>query len=279
MNNQIEPKCFTAKTLSNLLKIVEQNDDLQFLGGCTTIDYLPQKYISLRNISELKKFEKWDRYFSFGPELTLAEIENKEEKNLPPLIFEAVKKIANRSVRNLATLAGNIFAETNGVKHTLYAPLLALDAKLEFVRAKSDIRTETHNVLLSKINEFDRKKWVLSKIRILNEEWAVSIFRKIGSSHLITEDSASYAFLADIQNSSLDSIRIAFAGKIVFRNYDLENQLAGVSLPLKEEIVCTTLVKADKIFNECCEMQKKTVSPFLKTQFINLLRFSLEQLM
>lgn len=277
MQNEInEPKCFRAKNLSDLMKISERISDLQFIGNGTTFETLPPKYISLSNIPELKKFEKWDRYFLLGSELTLSEIENLGNK-LPILIHEAVKTIANRSVRNIATLAGNIFAETEGVKHTLYAPLLALDAKLEFIkyRDRSDFRTQTKSIPITKLSDFNNKKWIFSKIRIQNKEWSIKFFKRIGPSHFISKDSGVYAFLADVQNEKIEDIRIAFAGKTVFRNLDLENQLIGHKLPLQENLVQEKVKVAKQIFENLCTPEEE----FQKELFLNLLRYSLEQLM
>lgn len=272
-----EPRIFETKNVSKLLKSVGKTEGVQFIGGCTAIDYLPEKFVRMRDVSDLKRFNKWDSYFSIGPELTLSELEDLGKK-LPPLMLQAIKTIANRTIRNMATLAGNIFSETNGTKHTLYAPLLALDAKLEFSTAKSEIRTETKSVPLSKIGDFDMEKWVFTSLKVPNEEWDVEIFKRIGPDNLITEESASYAFLVQAKGNNIAAIKIAFAGKAVFRSTEFENQLIGLKLPLSETAVAEKIALAEKIFDYSCVTQNKEVSTFVKSQFLNLLRFSLERL-
>ena len=272
-----ETGIFESKNVTELLKRVGKTDGVEFIGGCTSIKKLPEKYVRMRDLRDFKKFNKWDSYYAIGPELTLSELEDLKEK-LPPLILPALKTIANRTIRNMATFAGNILSETNGTKHTLYAPLLALDTKLSFSRAKSEIRTETKSVSLLKIDEFDRKKWVLTSVKIPNDEWDVQIFRRIGPDSFITEESASYAFLVQAEGKTISAIRIALAGKIVIRNVDFENQLIGLQLPLSDEAIKEKIALAEKMFDETSKAQGKSVSPFVKSQFLNMLRFSLEHL-
>nr|MBP3283574.1 FAD binding domain-containing protein [Treponema sp.] len=272
-----ETGIFESKNVTELLKSVGKTDGVEFIGGCTALDRLPEKYVRMRDFKDLKKFNKWDSYYSIGPELTLSELEDLGGK-LPPLFLPALKTIANRSIRNMATLAGSIFSSTDGTKHTLYAPLLALDTKLGFSRAKGEIRTETKLIPLLKLDEFDRKKWVLTSVKIPNDEWDVQIFRRIGPDNFITEESASYAFLVQAEGKTISAIRIALAGKVVIRNLDFENQLIGLQLPLSDEAIKEKIALAEKMFDETCAAQEKSVPPFVKSQFLNMLRFSLEHL-
>ncbi|MBR6153344.1 MAG: FAD binding domain-containing protein, partial [Treponema sp.] len=59
-----------------------------------------------------------------------------DETKLQPVIKKALKTIGTAAVRNLATLGGNICAE--GQKLTLWAPLVALDSRVEIKKSAND---------------------------------------------------------------------------------------------------------------------------------------------
>ncbi|MBQ5877642.1 MAG: hypothetical protein IIW71_07585, partial [Treponema sp.] len=91
-----------------------------------------------------------------------------------------------------------------------------------------------------------------------------------------TENSASYAFLADTENNSIRNLRIAFAGKITFHSSELETKLIGIRLPLHENDIEDFIKEASLEFDKITE--KQSYNPILKRQFLNLIRYSLEQL-
>jgi CO/xanthine dehydrogenase FAD-binding subunit len=187
---------------------------------------------------------------------------------MPQILYEAVKSIANPTVRNLATIGGNICAP--GQKLTLYAPLLALNSRLE-LQSETEI---TH----IQFNQFSGipSNHVLTRIRVPVDEWDVAVFRRVGPAHVITGMSASYAFLANTQNSILTNLRIAFAGKIVFRSLDLENRLLGSRLPIEEKAVAALVNDAGKQFDLSAE--NMIYDPMLKEEFLKLVSYSFEQL-
>lgn len=277
-----EPEVFGARTIQELVALMEKKDGLRIIGGGTATDELPKRCVPSRRVKELKSFEKWDRHFTFGPAMTLAEIEDIGRKNLPALLNDAVKTIGNRALRNAATLGGNIFSMMDdGHARTLFAPLLALDARFEFIRG-SDIRNETRTVPILKLKEFAAEemkwKWILSKIKIPNEDWELAIFRKLGPQREFGESSASFAFLADIQDRTLSTVRIAFAGKIILRSAEFENSLTGLPLPLDGNAVRSAVERGGKMFDEESRASGIENDEIARTQFTNLLRYSLEQL-
>ncbi len=165
-------------------------------------------------------------------------------------------------------MGGNICAE--GQKHTLYATLLALDARLE-LRSKD----ETRYVPFSKFSKIPQG-FVLTKIRIPFDDWTVSIFKRVGPSNLITPLSASFAFLSEMQKDIISNIKIAFAGTIVFRSHELENKLIGTRLPLSSKTIDSLIQESEAEFVK--QTKGQSYEPFLKAQFLNLLRYSFEQL-
>jgi xanthine dehydrogenase FAD-binding subunit len=259
---------FFAKNTADVFYQLKIIPGLQIIGGATGIDTIPDKVLSVRRIPELSIIEKRERFIDFGPAVTLAQILEIGKEKLPSVLYEALKSIATPQIRNMATIGGNICAD--GRKGTLTAPLLALDTTIEL-----DDTLDTRAIPLLK---FDRvpKGWLLAKIRVPVEEWEVAVFRRLGPAHLITDTSAAFTFLANTQKGVLANLRIAFAGPFAFRNLDLENRLIGTRLPIPEKSITDLVAGAAKIFDT--DAAPFNLNPILREQFLNLLKFSLEQL-
>lgn len=261
---------FYAKNLADVFYQLKTISDLSIVGGCTSfVDReLPEKALSVRDIAELKVIDKHERYIDLGAAVTLSEIEDLGEPNLPKPFFEAITTVANRNVRNIATLGGNVCP--TGFFNTLYAPLLALDARLEF----KDGEDESYQMLTRFKTIPDGS--LLSKVRLPLEEWEVSVFRRLGPANALNGLSASFVFLANSQKNQVSDLRIAFAGAFKFRDIDLENKLIGAHLPLSPAAIASFLLEAEEAFDTATHTER--VSPILRRQFGNLVKYSLEQL-
>lgn len=259
---------FYARNLNELFYHLKTIAGLKIVGGCTSISKMPQKAISTIQIVELKQINKHERFIEFGPGTYLNDILALGERNLPKILVEAIKSISNPFIRNIATLGGNIMNQD--FKHTLYAPLLALDSSLEF---KSPQETTYVSMLnFKKIPEGS----VLTKIRIPLNDWDISIFSRLGPEHNINENTAHFAFLVETDKSVINNFKIAFAGKVAFRTQELENRMLGLRLPLNTKDIASYVHEAAQIFDKAYE--ETEYPPVLRQQFLNLIRYSFEQL-
>lgn len=261
---------FYAKNLNDVFYQMKNISELNIVGGCTSFvgKELPEKSLSVRDISELKIIDKHERYIDLGAALSLSEIEDLGEANLPKIFYEAITTIANRTIRNIATVGGNICVKN--FYNTLYAPLLALDARVEFLDGDGSVLQP-----IMRLEELPKDE-LLSKLRLPLEEWEVSLFRRLGPSESVNELSAGFAFLANSQKNQISDMRIAFAGSFKFRDVDLENKLIGAHLPLSETAISNFMLEAEDAFNNATK--DETVPEILKRQFWNLVKYSLEQL-
>ena len=258
-----------TKNLSDIFYHMKAVNDLQIIGGGTQINEIKEKSICIRNIDELKTIDKKERYIDIGSEVTLNTLLSLGENKIPKILFDAVSSISNFSVRNLATIGGNICSKD--FYYTLYSPLHALEARLEFKN-----QTETHYIPFSKFNEIP-KGCILTKIRIPLEDWDVQIFKRVGPENIITELSSSYSFLMQSQKDTVYNINICYAGKVLFDCQDLENKLIGTHLPISSKYIEKTLEDAKELYEKKFELYE--VQPIVKKQFFQLLKYSLEQLM
>ena len=101
---------FYAKNLNDIFYQLKNISDLNIVGGCTSFveNELPENNLSVRGIEELNQIDKHERYIDLGAAVQLSAIEDLGEANLPKIFYEAITTIANKNVRNIATIGGNI---------------------------------------------------------------------------------------------------------------------------------------------------------------------------
>lgn len=259
---------FIANNLSDILYHLKSVSGLQILGGCTAIEEMKEKSVTVLPIKELAEYDKKERYIDLGSAITLSRLLDLGRQNLPTVLYDAVTTIATQSVRNIATLGGNICA--SGIKHTLYSPLLALDAKLEFKNY-----SETKNIPFSSFSEVP-EGFVLTNVRVPVRDWEVSIFKRVGPNSKITPLSAGFTFLLSTQNNVIVNVKVSYAGLVVFHSHELENRMIGTRLPLSQRTIADITKTAGSLYDKIENVQNSPL--ILKAQFINLLRYSLEQL-
>lgn len=255
------------KDISNFFSLLKSSSKV--VGGCTQIKKIEEQMISTFGYKELSQIEKHERYIDIGSAVTLSDLLALGQKHMPQILYDALLSIATPIIRNMATIGGNICAEN--YKYTLFAPLLALDTKLEFKN-----KTDTQIISINNFTEVP-KDFALTRIRISNLDTDLSVFRRIGPEHIITQQSASFAFIATTGKNCIENIRIAFAGNFVFKDKDFENSLIGRRLPLTRKDIEEILEKINITFQQT--ITDKMVSDVMKQQFLNLARYSFEQLM
>lgn len=260
---------FISKSVSDVFYHMKNVSEIQILAGCTQTRSITEKSVSLREIPELNTVEKKERFIEFGSAVTISKMISIGGQKLPHVLSEALETIATEPVRNMGTLGGNICAKDT--RHTLWAPLAALNARLELKG-----QNETLYIPFSKFTEMP-KKHILTKVRIPLDEWKVEIFKRVGPSSIITELSAGFAFLAGTQRGMIANIRISYAGKMFFYSPEFENRIIGTRLPLSEKTIDLLIAEADAIYDS--QNNENGCNPILKAQFLNLLRNSFEQLM
>lgn len=257
-----------AKNLADIFYHIKTVSDLRIVGSCTEFTDPHCKAVSTYGISELQNIDKRERYVDFGPAVTLARIAAMGRTNIPAVLYDAVEATATGPIRNIATLAGNICRE--GQKGTLYAALLALDARLEMKTPSS-----TKYIPFIKFTGIPHS-FVLTKIRVPVSDWEISVFKRLGPDGKLSPLSASFVFLVDTEKDVITDMRIALVGEMVFRSRLLENKLIGSKLPLTDNAVSDFLIEAENLSQE--EFNRSLTPPILKDQFLSLLEYNLQQL-
>lgn len=271
---------YIAKTMSDVLFHIKTVPNLAILGGCTDVGEWPASSLVIRNINDFRQIVLHEHYAEFGSAVTLSQIHALGRKRIPSVLYDAIDSIANPFVRNIATLGGNICAK--GIKHTLFSPLLALDAQLEI-----NSLTDAQYIPFSKF-VLVPEKCILTKVRVPLADWEVAVFKRLGPENRLTDESATFTFLATTQKGILSDLRIAFCSNIVLRSRELENTIIGSRLPLSDKAIDLVAEYADQLYDSAIndsteealrdEGIVRVANPMQKDQFLNLLRTSLNQL-
>lgn len=265
----MEKTVFFANNTEDLLYFMKTSQNLEIVGGCTRIEELPQKFISTRKIPDLCRIERHERFLNIGPGVTLNQLLDLGPHHLPKVLYEALMSVANPNVRNLATIGGNILEKNQ--KLTLFAPLLALDAKLDI-----ESQTEKKTISLQNFKTLP-EGFFLRNIRIPLNDGDISIFRRAGPEHSVDENTVSFAFIAETERNTISSVALAYAGPFAFRNKEFETALSGRRLPLSKQAVAEIQELAKEKFAE--DSRDIMMNDVMRQQFANLVRYAFEQLM
>ncbi len=149
----------------------------------------------------------------------------------PPLLAEAARQFANRNIRNMATIGGNIGA--NKSCSNLIPSLLALDARIHLATEAG----ETSLPLMEHIAKPDPSALILS-IEISRERinglWATC--RHSRTANDISIVSAAVTMFGNLSRVEKPVVAVGGVSAAVIRLSLLEKKLDGVSLPSRDEI-------------------------------------------
>ncbi len=268
IKDEMQSNIYPAKNIQEILYQMRSIASVELICGGTYERNFPEKGICTRNIPELMQINKHERYIDFGPSVPLNRILEMGKNRIPAVLYEAVASVSNHFIRHVATIGGNVCAKDRRL--TLFAPLLAMNAMLRF-RNQEGIQ----NIEFSKFDHVQDGN-LLINIRVPDEDWDVSIFKRLGPPHIVTDETASFCFLAKTANANLINLRIAFAGKILVASRELENRLLGMKLPISASIISDFIKNAGIFFDR--QAEGIDYNPILKQQFLNLTQYSLSQL-
>jgi CO/xanthine dehydrogenase FAD-binding subunit len=191
---------------------------------------LPPELLCIRDIPELRRAGLTERFLEIGAAVTISELLELGDAALPPLLAETIKGIATPSVRNLATLGGNLSCRTRFMDS--WPALVCLDGLVELRDQGGATWKNVHRLMGEDGRPTPHEGGLLTRVRVPLERWDVYALRKVGSKDYPAPDTAVFAFTARAEKGILAEVRIAFAGEIALRSQSLESTMTGRSLPL-----------------------------------------------
>lgn len=220
-------------------------------GACSIMD--------LGGIPELRSVARTDRYLEFGACVTLAAILEVPQKLALEPLRTAAGLIGTATVRNLATLGGNISAKESFM--TCFAALTCMDAAVELRDPGGTRWVSIHALVDADGAPSLPPATLLSRVRVPVEPWDAAALRALGPPSTGERFPSSFAAAARFENGTLSDLRLLAAGRLMARDRGLELSLVGKRFPLSPRDLEATRVPLEAV--------AASLSPDLAARFIS----------
>lgn len=263
---------YQPTSMSEVQTLLKNNQNISALAGCTEfllgqheLNFtLPKYLISLSGLKDLHEVNKTERYLNLGAMVSLNKILSLGERNIPTILFMSLKTISSINLRNLSTIGGNL-AITKKLK-TLYAVMMALDVRIEIKTGTETLWLPFSKYVSDDFAEIRNKPYIITSIRIYDENWTYSFFKRVGKKGIIDYETAYFIFLIKLQKNLITDVRVCFSAKSFFRSREFENSILGMTLPFSKKDILQILDNAKKFFPD-----EVFIHGFHKQIFFNLL--------
>ena len=231
---------YTPRSIGSMLERLKGNPgSLVFAGGTYIMTKHKSKYpglakniIHISDIEELTRINRTERYIEIGACASINSILNIGSNVLPEVLYHALRHIATPTIRNLATLGGNICAPDRRLSS--FPVLVLLDTRIELRRAGASRWIPINKFIGPEGNLTLQSGEVVTRIRIPLASWNLQVYRRPTPRPITADNNISFCGLADIQKGLVSDIRFAIGsmGKSLIRYREIEAELVGKKLPL-----------------------------------------------
>lgn len=198
--------------------------------------------LDLGGIPELTTINRSDRYLELGACVSLAAVlALPRNLTLEPL-REAASLIGTATVRNLATLGGNIAARDSFM--TCFSALACMDAAVELRDVNGARWLGIHTLIDGENRPRFPDATLLTRIRIPTAPWDATALHRLGQAHRGESYAATFAATARFEKETISELRLVAAGKHLVRDRALELTLIGKRLPLSSRDIETAQAAA-----------------------------------
>lgn len=221
---------YTANSLHEALDIRAKHDVVPYGGGTDLMVENRENvsYLFLGKVPELTEIKEDDKYIRIGGEVTFTEA--LESPLVPPLMKEAVSRIAAPAIRNAGTFAGNI---GNGSAK-------ADSVLIDFVSDAKICLASQHGTRIVDIDRFylGRKKLDLHADELIAEILLPKTglenyyYKKVGGRNALAISRVSFSGVIRMNGDKIESFAAAFGAvaDTVLRFKELESMLVGKTL-------------------------------------------------
>lgn len=263
---------YQATSMSEVQTLLKNNQNIRPLAGCTELLLgqselsitLPKYLISLAGIKELHEVNKTERYLELGAMVSLDQILNLGQKNIPSILFSSLKTISTINIRKLSSIGGNL-AITKTLK-TLYAVMMALDVRIEIKTGTESFWLPFSKYVSDELSELRSKPYIITRVRIYDENWSYNFFKRIGKKGIIDHETAYFIFLVKLQKNLITDVSVCFSAKSFFHSREFENTILGLTLPFSKKDITHILEASEKFFTD-----EVFIQGFHRQIFFNLL--------
>ncbi|MEI6877037.1 MAG: FAD binding domain-containing protein, partial [Spirochaetota bacterium] len=192
---------------------------------------LPPIVALIDGLAELRTVNLTERFIDIGAALTLTEMLELKEGTFPMALTETLRGIATPSIRNLATIGGNLATRRRFMD--AWAVLACLEALVELRDGAGSRWMNINRLIDAGANPSFPAGSLMTRVRMPIDTWTVSVVRKTGNKHWPALNSGIFVLLAKIDKGIVASFRMVWAGEKALRFPELEKRLLGKRLPLE----------------------------------------------
>jgi CO/xanthine dehydrogenase FAD-binding subunit len=241
MADMISPRVFIPKTMQELLALYKRYPSALLWSGGTAIEGLMQEHprnrevktiISIPSVEEMNRISRSERYLEIGAAVSYNKILQVGRHVLPKALAGALLSVRPQSLRNLATIGGNVAVK--GMRLNIFPVLLLLDARVE-LRREGKSRWINVQRMLDRSGALNMGEGeLIARFRIPFEDRELDIFRQIGSPFRNRRTAFLFSAQGKMMKGILSDFRCAIGtySPFVIRNLEMEAFLTGKKLPL-----------------------------------------------
>jgi CO/xanthine dehydrogenase FAD-binding subunit len=229
-------KFYSPSSLQEAL-IIKNERDVYILSGGTdllvkyrgvalTVPKIYKDLLYIGKIEQLKSISVKDGVIKIGSATTLNDLE--ENPITPSILKSAIKELACISIKNIATIGGNI-ANASPAGDTI-SPLIAMDAHVNLISIKEMRKLPLAQFIVGPGKTLLRDNEIIASIEIEDFKFNREYYKKVGTRLANALSKVNFVGLALIENDTLMDIRIAIGAvaPVVVRSEEIEKKLKGM---------------------------------------------------
>ena len=258
---------YKPTSLQEALTIRAREQVIPYAGGTDVMVKKPEgvPFLFLNDIDEIKKITEDGEYIRIGAAVTFTQALDSDL--VPPLMKEAVSRIAAPAIRNAGTFGGNLGNGSDKADSVLAG--FALDARVRLVSAKGE--------RIIPFDDFCVRRGIMNKnifqpAEILLPKAACALpyyYKKIGGRNALAISRVAIAGAYKAEGGELKSISVTVIGEGAFNRYrDVEAELIGKSL---DEIRANADEYAKKFIGKMTFTRGRVSAEYRQTVVTNLI--------
>ena len=221
-------KGYAPETLKEALEIRASQQVIPYAGGTDLMVRRPEgaSFLFLNNIEELRRITDDGEYIRIGAAVTFTEALKSDL--VPPLMKEAVSRIAAPAIRNAGTFGGNLGNASDKADSVLAG--FALDAQIRLVSKSGERVLPVEDFSIRKGVIALRPDELIAEILLPKDKCALPYYyKKVGGRNALAISRVAFAGTYDVRGGVIRDISVAvIGGGGVFQRYrDIEATLIG----------------------------------------------------
>ena len=277
-------KLYRPVNLINALKVRSETDVIVLAGGtdlmvkyrnpALIMPEIKKDLLYIGHLKELKGITSEGGTIRIGAATTLDDLE--ENAITPSILKKAIKELASLSIRNVATIGGNI-ANASPAGDTI-SPLIAMDGSIILKSLKGERRLPINKFILGPGKTVLEHNEIIETIEIKDKKFNREYYKKVGTRLANALSKINFVGLAFIENDTLMDIRIAIGAvaPVVMKSEEIEKRLQGMKLKEIKKCIKDIQKEYSSLVNPIDDQRSNAI--YRKNVTLNLLRNFLQNL-